>query len=57
MAFGTLLTLFAVCSAVFASPTTVQGIDDATLAKVKANLETIATHRYAQIVSTRYRVF
>ncbi|TBU33264.1 Six-hairpin glycosidase-like protein [Dichomitus squalens] len=46
MAFGTLLTLFVACSAVLASPTAVKGFDDDTLAKVKTNLQTIATHSW-----------
>ncbi|KAI1796305.1 Six-hairpin glycosidase-like protein [Ganoderma leucocontextum] len=41
-----LLTLLAACSAVLAGPAPPEGFDDNTLAKVKANLETIATHSW-----------
>ena len=45
MAFIGLLTLLAACSTVLGSPVPSEGFDNGTIAKVKVNLATIATHR------------
>ncbi|TFK94724.1 hypothetical protein K466DRAFT_579793 [Polyporus arcularius HHB13444] len=46
MVVNILLTLLAACSAVVGVPTAQTGLDNATLAKVKANLAQIATHSW-----------
>ncbi|KAI0774354.1 Six-hairpin glycosidase [Fomes fomentarius] len=46
MIFSSLVTLLAATSAVVGLPTSQQGLDDATIAKVKANLIQIATHSW-----------
>ena len=46
MAFSVLLTLLLASSSVLAIPTAQTGLSDETVAKVKANLQQIAIHRY-----------
>ncbi len=49
MTLSAVLTLFAAFLAVLADPIELnQGFDNATLAKVKTNLENIATHRWVR---------
>ena len=45
MIFSTLLTVLAATSTVVGLPTTLTGLDDAMIEKVKANMIEISTHR------------